>query len=507
MKIGSENSKRGQRGATLVLFTMLVLLVVVPLVGLAIDGAVVFWAKAKLSAAVDAAALAAGRSINMQQSTAANRQPVINVANQWFAANFPSGWMGTIVQGGAPTVVPTQTSYSTQQVNVSATATVPLYFMRVAGFASVNISAAAQSSRRNTYVVLVLDRSGSMGSSGTNACPTMQSDSINFVNMFTENFDTLALVTYSTSAGPNTDFGPSQTFKSGMATAINSLHCTGGTNMGQALHMAYNSIKSNGLAAGLNVIVLFTDGQPNGLTADFPVRTQKDTRYGPGGSYPYNSLYSNFGPSGCVTSNNIITGGLVYLTNPDPPQVQGMTGGLYNTTTQVALSTSAGLLNTPGCYFTSQGNSWARFDVAYIPTTDSWGNKTNAGYGLNPPYYGPGISTTGVPDTFPSGPYAGKIRPDEQTTALIAASINSADYQAQVIRNDGTYSTVIFTIGLGGAADFPIDFTLLERMANDPRSPIFDSSKPQGYFAYAADPTQLNQAFTLVAGQILRLSQ
>lgn len=513
MKLGLENSKRRQRGATLLLFTMMVMLVVVPLVGLAIDGAIIFWAKAKLSAAVDAAALAAGRSINMQQTTAANRQPVIDVANQWFAANFPSGWMGTTVQGGAPTVTPTQTSYSTQQVNVSATATVPLYFMRVAGFSSVNIAASAQSSRRNTYVVLVLDRSGSMGSSGSNACPTMQADSINFVNMFTENFDTLALVTYSTTAGPNPDFGPSQTFKTGMASTINSLKCTGGTNMGQALHAAFNSIKANGLVSGLNVVVLFTDGQPNGLTADFPVRTQQDTRYGPNwGSYSYNTLYSNFGPSGCQTSNGLITGALMYLTNPNPPQVKGMTGGLWDASHQVSPSTTAALLTTPGCYFTnstygSTGYYWPRFDIAYIPTTDSWSNKTNAGYGLNAPYYGPGVSTTNVPDTFPSGPYAGKIRPDEQTTGLIAAAINSADYQAQAIRNDGTYTTVIFTIGLGGAPDFPIDSTLLERMANDPRSPIFDSSKSQGYFAYAADPTQLNQAFTLVAGQILRLSQ
>jgi hypothetical protein len=90
---------------------------------------------------------------------------------------------------------------------------------------------------------------------------------------------------------------------------------------------------------------------------------------------------------------------------------------------------------------------------------------------------------------------------------VIAASINSADYQAQVIRNNGTYNTVIFTLGLGGAPDVPIDFTLLERMANDPRSPIYDSTKTAGYFAYAKDASQLNEALTLIGSQILRLSQ
>ena len=38
------------------------MLVLIPMVGLAIDGSTLFWVKARLSAAVDAAALAAGRN-------------------------------------------------------------------------------------------------------------------------------------------------------------------------------------------------------------------------------------------------------------------------------------------------------------------------------------------------------------------------------------------------------------------------------------------------------------
>ena len=89
----------------------------------------------------------------------------------------------------------------------------------------------------------------------------------------------------------------------------------------------------------------------------------------------------------------------------------------------------------------------------------------------------------------------------------MAAAINAADYQAQVILNDATYKPVIYTIGLGGAQDMPIDSVLLERIANDPRSPIYNSSLKTGMYVPAPTTSQLNQAFQLVAGQILRLSQ
>ena len=175
-----------------------------------------FWTKAKLSAAVDAAALAAGRQINVNLTTSQNQANVVTVAGQWFAANFPNGWLGTTTNLTPPTLTP---SNQVMTVNVSASATVPLYFMRLAGMSSMTVSATAESARRNTYVILVLDRSGSMGSGtyGSNACPTMKQDAINFVNMFTENFDTMALVTYSSTAGPAEDVPPSQVFKANIA--------------------------------------------------------------------------------------------------------------------------------------------------------------------------------------------------------------------------------------------------------------------------------------------------
>lgn len=548
-----HRARTRQRGATLVIFTLVSAIILIPMAGLAIDMAIVFWAKAKLSAAVDAAALAAGRNFNVYESVSQNcptgSTGIGQIAQNWFWANFPSGWLGTSVVGGEPTVTCQATTSQTQQVTVSASVTVPLYFANYFGFPQMTISASAQSSRRNTFVVLVLDRSGSMNlnTSGINACAAMQTDAINFTNMFTENFDTLGLVTFSTTANYNSssskpiDYGPSGTFKTGMASAINSLSCGGWTSTAQALNVAYKTILNHGgLQGGLNVIVLFTDGQPNTIVGSFPVMTSAlmtahggttDTRYG---AYPhgysgrpyyltnyYDTLVTNTGASGCPSTLSTITGALASAPYPDfsgtiAPAQLGMTEGFYDPFTTVSLSSSANLLsgNTyKNCNFTlsSSGHEQGfepRSDIASLPTTDYYGNKLNAGYAPTSGYYG--ANGAAAPQTFPSTGgflFGGSLRPDEEQGAVTPAAINAADYQAAAIRNDQNYTIVIYTIGLGGAPDYAIDFTLLERMANDPRSPIYDQTKTAGFFAYASDPSQLNNAFTQVAGQILKLTK
>jgi Flp pilus assembly protein TadG len=487
---------------------------VIPLVGLAIDGAMVFLVKAKLSSAVDAAALAAGRSINVYESQQQNSGPVATVAQQWFAANFPSGWLGASVVGGQPTITIQPTTYMTQTVLVQASAAVPLVFMRMLNFNSITVSASAQSSRRNLNLVLVLDRSGSMGPapSGSDACPTMIADTQNFVNRFTDGFDTVGLVTFSTTANNNPiDYAPTTHFKSvnpTLKSVIGNIVCTGATSTAQALAVAYQSIQSTGLAGGLNVIVLFTDGQPNEVVSNnWPIKTQSDTRYDPVNT----SRSENVSASGCqtvittyqgsgrnrrtITTPVVYAGGFtVLLSSGQVPGTTGYTGGLYDTSDPVAISTAPGTISGTGCAFSQSGATYAREDIASIPTIDAYANSTVSGY-------------KGTPDEFTSGPYTGQIRVDEQIPAVIAAAFNAADNQAAAIRNNATYNTVIYTIGLDGAPDVAIDPIFLERVANDPRSPIYDSTKPTGYFAYAADASALNQAFDEIASQVLRLAK
>src|ERR1039458_2555146 len=75
------------------------------------------------------------------------------------------------------------------------------------------------------------------------------------------------------------------------------------------------------------------------------------------------------------------------------------------------------------------------------------------------------------------------------------------------IRNDPNLIPVIYAIGLGGTSAEPIDATFMERVSNDPRSPIYNSAKPAGEYFYSPTATDLGGVFQQVASEILRISQ
>ena len=49
-----------------------------------------------------------------------------------------------------------------------------------------------------------------------------------------------------------------------------------------ALSEAYEELLAINEPGSLNIIIFFTDGLPNGITADFPIKRVTDTRYGYG---------------------------------------------------------------------------------------------------------------------------------------------------------------------------------------------------------------------------------
>jgi Flp pilus assembly protein TadG len=152
-----------ERGAVSVIFLLTLVFVLVPLTGLAIDATILYVVKIKLSAAVDAAALAAGRSLSVGQDLASQTTSATNTAQDYFAANFPAGfWNAT----SSAQVTVAQTSSLLRTVTVQGTATVPTLFMQVLGIPSATVSDTGTAARRNTNLILVLDRSGSMATAG-----------------------------------------------------------------------------------------------------------------------------------------------------------------------------------------------------------------------------------------------------------------------------------------------------------------------------------------------------
>jgi hypothetical protein len=80
--------------------------------------------------------------------------------------------------------------------------------------------------------------------------------------------------------------------------------------------------------------------------------------------------------------------------------------------------------------------------------------------------------------------------------------MNLSDNVAAMARNNPTLPVVTYTIGLGTL----VDHDILRRMANDPTSPSYDSSRVSGLYVYAPTVDQINAAYARIASEVLRLA-
>lgn len=511
--------RSSQSGVAMVILSLLLFTVLIPMVALAIDGGILYLVQERLSAACDAAALAGARNLSVGNDAPTQAANAETAMTSYFNANFPSGTWNT--NNPQLTLNVNNSGTYTRTTSINATVSAPLYFMRVLGKNFSPVAAYAQSTRQDVNVMLVLDRSNSMGVELSNVCTQMGSDARSFVAQFANGRDTIGLVTFMT--GSNVDYAPTINFKTAspsLDTTLSTIACGGNTGSAQALWQAYQQIQAINEPTALNVIVFFTDGQPNGLTFDFlgsnpsahlPIMTSGDTgRYGDyTGAYPSTNKTYTYAPSYC--SPGTATTGAIAQAQAEPAPSLGISTGMVSATTP-AINNSAESLaaGTVNCFFTNptkavpyktpaQGGPGgdvflaSREDVAYLPAQDHFGDSTN-GY-------------LGTPYLYTTGNYIGQIRVD-QPISISTASQNAADNAATTIRNDSTYNITIFTVGLGGTVpNAPIDQTFLERVANDPRSPIYSTTQKTGQFVYASDITQLGAAFQAVSSSILRLSQ
>jgi len=142
------------RRGTVVVLIAVALVPLIGFAGVATDTARGNMVKSRLSSALDAAALAGGRSFHLT-----DRDEQITM---YFDANFPPGTMGATVTG--PTIVVNEAA---ETITLTATATIETSFMKVVGHDTMTVSAQAEVTRRMAMldVVMAIDMSGSMGSS------------------------------------------------------------------------------------------------------------------------------------------------------------------------------------------------------------------------------------------------------------------------------------------------------------------------------------------------------
>ena len=291
----SSSRRSRQSGSVMVLMCLISPFLLIPLVGLAIDASIARLVQLRLQAAVDGAALGAGRLLG---TTALPD----TVASEFLAANFRTdGSVGTWGAYGLSCVPGTDIVYTpgiTQRIDITARANVPLLFMRIFHFTSVLVAAKSSATRSDSRVVFVLDRSGSMGPppTGSNVIVAAKADAAGFVSKFTSGRDELGLVVFDGSAvvgfptyaagGYATDIsltttgGPSKNFIStvdstlDMPTQIAAVQASNGTGMAEAISLAYveiqkahmRDLQSDGVDTRGNAIVLLTDGMPTALS-------------------------------------------------------------------------------------------------------------------------------------------------------------------------------------------------------------------------------------------------
>ena len=316
--MAKEPKRRTERGFTLILHAIM-LTGTIAAVGLAVDVGSIYMIKARLSAAVDGAALAAGRSVNLTSTLADAQTQAIATANQFFNANFPAGYLNS---KGTPTVTPTFSQETDANgnpsgvldVKVAATVNAPTYFMNIFNINSIPVVSSGVASRRGLVLMLVLDQSSSMNTapdpiSGLTACEAMKQSAQNFITLLSP-YDIVGMVDFDITA--HLAYAPSSSYGDGsLSTAIGGIVCQSNTNTISALEMAYQQIKAVNRPLALNTIILFTDGSPNGVSAAFPVRTSVDDRWGPaiphppgpawasqsGSTYGHTNSCSNVGPA------------------------------------------------------------------------------------------------------------------------------------------------------------------------------------------------------------------
>ena len=610
---GPPNRRRRRQGGNImIMFTMMLPFVLIPLVGLAIDATMLYSVKAKLQAAVDGGVLAAAQSLSAGLPTTAQQSAAELAADEFISANIhasplisggfwgannlndvncitdahgdlvPTGGGATVQAAGygtATTCMSVVQDPNSAQRNVSVVAgvRVPLLFMRILGFSNGSVTSRGTASRRDVVLEFVIDRSSSM----TGTLDVLKPAAQTFVQGFTAGRDHLGLVVFGGSAivayplgdwlkntptgatGPDTHFRdtPDTTQAPNMVDAIGDIAIGTNTNTAEGLTLAYKELQATNLPGALNVIVLFTDGQPNGITANFNSSTgvgNGTNHYGTAGPVVNSTSCKNYSvaPNAGLpaTVGSSMLGWFAqwndYVGAVNYPKYDTSVNGIWSlaqfdktTNTSVVAwlqngseaRVSASLTTSPGYNCDYQTNTnLVMNDLTQIPAADYWGDSTiglnnvSAGVGVGAGTYTysdykqssiwngttafpmcnkdanlggvPLILKGNIPHSNPTATY------QSNSCQIGLASWNAADMAAYTIHQDAAgLRPMVYALGFeGNGGDDP---AFMRRLANlNGSSTVYNPGQPQGMYIQVTAQADIGPALQSVLAEILRLS-
>jgi Flp pilus assembly protein TadG len=256
----SLKENRRERGQTLVLFSFFLVMLIL-FVGLGIDLGFAYLTRASLSKAVDAACLSGMKNLSQGQDTARA------IAESSFYANYGSS--GRDLVKPTPGVTFTTDANNNTLIDVSATATINTFFIRILPtWKTLTVSSSGQATRSKLIMSLVLDRSGSMKDDG--GAGYMPGAVTNFVGHFDDANDYVSMNSFSQWA--TTDVTIRHNFKAPIKTAALAMNFDGYTGAEPGLAKGVSQNRNIVVAPGDNavkVLVFFTDGLANTFAYSF----------------------------------------------------------------------------------------------------------------------------------------------------------------------------------------------------------------------------------------------
>ncbi len=461
MRMSTSKNQKGQ----VLIIAALSLTVLIGSVGLAIDSGLGYMVKARLSAAVDSAAVAAARAVTQGADQAAQTASAQQAAREFFAANYPAGYLGSTPTFNNPTITFDQGKVT---VDATATAVLPVSFMRVLNFNLLNVGASGQTIRRDLDMSFVIDTSGSMNPSRIQ----VRDNAKLFLTKFNTTLDRMALIHFSYGAVVDDAIRPVlRGFdRASMNTHIDSYNFNGLTNSAEGFWRARDQLNRIALAnrSSLRVIVFFSDGAPNTFASQF--KFNPDTRC--------RNPATTFRRPGSLISGDSASGNVAGLWQMDQ---QAAPLAAVDATCNVG---GGGGFLAPDAlpqYYNAHADPATNVNIDEFLV---------AGGGPRP--------ATSAPS------YANVNR----------VSRNLVEAMAAKARSEGVY---VFTLGLGGqlttgtGPDGERGDVVLKCMANTPDAKpscvAAGAGQPVGIYCHAVDENALKPCFEKLASAILRITQ